>query len=521
MLLIGFFTYIKYILTGNNSELEKIRLLNAIYKSFKSSKYKYIGKDKIITNLFLSKIYALYQSTLSYKQVLESTIFSSDEKRSQLFLHFIIESNLPKEIAAKKDKFTKEAIWQKIMDGENPHKTIKALESEFNMYKNYFSRYNMPKFESEYHALYKFYNLATFNFETFFSKFDSSYSKLSNAAPSYTPVNGSEILNDLKDVYFLIASLPQKIDTSNILSKLFERTTDSDAKVMTKNSINSINSIYKMALDDLSPDKIMNLCRFISEDIRLKINVEQKQVSILDKFRKETEDRFTKTKDVVLEKYSEQTLLQDIKALFKGQDLLKIKGYNEEVANSLDANNYTSIAGIQAFRITKTFIMVNYETNIKETVNTLILEGFFTEKEYQTQFSNIFFAINELKEHFLEQEEIIANSGSYSLRNLQMFLTKATSSNDAKVIKTIETINEKIHSANKKVGELFYNFGNKIFEILQDYKSQKPVRITNIKTLKGMQNKEFIGRLVNCYNDIAKYIKIIKTYVVIDSAVKK
>ncbi|HRU44460.1 MAG TPA: DUF5312 family protein, partial [Spirochaetota bacterium] len=169
----------------------------------------------------------------------------------------------------------------------------------------------------------------------------------------------------------------------------------------------------------------------------------------------------------------------------------------------------------------KTFIMVNYETNIKETVNTLILEGFFTEKEYQTQFSNIFFAINELKESFLEQEEIIANSGSYSLRNLQMFLTKATSSNDAKVIKTIENINERIRGVNKKVGELFYNFGNKIFEILQDYKSQKPLRITNIKTLKGMQNKEFIGRLVNSYNDIAKYIKIIKTYVVINSDAKK
>ncbi|HPK62587.1 MAG TPA: DUF5312 family protein [Spirochaetota bacterium] len=344
---------------------------------------------------------------------------------------------------------------------------------------------------------------------------------MSSSAPSYTPVNGADILNDLKDIYFLIASLPQKVDTSNILSKLFERTTDSDAKTMTKNAVNSINSIYKMALDDLSPDKIMNLCRFISEDIRLKINVEQKQASILDKFRKEIEDRFSKTKDIVLEKYSEQTLLQDIKALFKGQDLLKIKGYSEEISNSLDANNYVSIAGIQAFRITKTFIMVNYETNIKETVNTLILEGFFTEKEYQTQFSNIFFAINELKESFLEQEEIIANSGSYSLRNLQMFLTKATSSNDAKVIKTIENINERIRGVNKKVGELFYNFGNKIFEILQDYKSQKPLRITNIKTLKGMQNKEFIGRLVNSYNDIAKYIKIIKTYVVINSDAKK
>lgn len=520
MLLIGFFSYIKYIITGNSTELEKIRQLNRMFKVFKSAKYRYITKEKVITPLFVNKIWNIYTHTLSFKSALESTIFNSDEKRSQLFLNYLIELNIPKEIASKKDKFTKEGIWQKIMEGDSPNKVIKGIESEFNMYRNYFTKYNMPKFESEYQLLYKLYNLSTFNFEMFFSKFDNDFNKTSSVPPNYSPVNGVELLNDLKDLYFLFASLPQKIDASNLLGGLFQRISEIDHKNLTKIAINSINTIYKMIGDELSSEKMMFLCRFISEDIRLKINVEFKNVSIIEKFRKELDERFNKTKDIVLEKYSEQSLTQEISSLFKNQELLKIKGYTEEISQLIDNNNYKPIAGLQAFRITKTFLLNFYETNIKEVVNTLILEGFFTEKEYQSDFSNIFFLTNELKQQFIDQEETIAINGNYSFKTLQTFLTKSVS-NDPKVIKIIEVINERIYATNKRTGELLYKFGNKLYDILKDYKSPKPEKITNIKTLKGLQNKEFIGQLVSAYNDIAKYIKIIKTFVAFDTAEKK
>ncbi|HOJ63323.1 MAG TPA: DUF5312 family protein [Spirochaetota bacterium] len=509
------FTYLKHLITGDTEGLLKLRELNLIYKQFKSSKYKFITKDKTLTQLFLNKIYSLYINVLSFKPLLEATIFNSDEKRAQLFLAYLIESNAPSEIVKKKEKFAKEYIWQKIVESDNPNKLIKDIEEEFKMYRNYFTKYNMPKFEAEYQMLYKLYNLATFNFEQFFSKFDPSFSPSSGMAPNYAPVNGMDLLNELKDLYFLIASLPQKVDVTNSLNRLNNRINEENAKNLTKSQITAINNIYKMISDELSSDRLFNLCKFISEDLKLKIPVEFKQVSILDKFRKEIEERFLKTKDMVLEKYSEQSLLADIRALFKNKELLKINGYTDELMNSLEANNFDAISGIQAFRITKTFLFENYEHEIKEVINTLILESFFNEKEYQTEFSNVFFAVNEFKDNFSSQEELIANSPSYSFRVLQTFLLKSSNSNDAKVKKIIEVINEKIYNINKKSGELFYALGNKIYEVLQDYKSQKPVRISNIKTIRGVQNREFINQLLQGYNDIAKYIKIIKNFVTI------
>lgn len=509
------FTYLKHLITGDTEGLLKLRELSLIYKQFKSAKYKFITKDKILTQLFLNKMYSLYVNTMSFKNLLENSIFSSEEKRSQLFLAYLIESNLPSEIISKKEKFSKDSMWKKIVESDNPNKVIKEIEQEFNLYRNYFTRYNMPKFEAEYQTLYKLYNLATFNFETFFLKFDSSFSTASGNPPNYSPVSGVDLLNELKDLYFLIASLPQKVDLTNCLTRLNARINEDNYKNITKSQIVAINNIYKMASDEFSPERLLNLCKFISEDLKLKIPIEFKHVSIIDKFRKEMEEKFLKTKDVILEKYSEQSLLADIRSLFKNKELLKINGYTDELVNTLESNNFDSISGIQAFKITKTFLFENYEHEIKDIINTLILEGFFNEKEYQTEFSNVFFAVNEFKENFTAQEELIATSPSYSFRVLQTFTLKSTNSNDAKVKKVIEVINEKIQSINKRSGELFYSLGNKIYEILQDYKSQKPVRISNIKVIKGVQNREFINQLLQGYNDIAKYIKIIKNFVTI------
>ena len=128
-------------------------------------------------------------------------------------------------------------------------------------------------------------------------------------------------------------------------------------------------------------------------------------------------------------------------------------------------------------------------------------------------FSNRFFAVNELLDYIAGFEDNLADSGSNSFRLLSALLSKNISGNEIKIRRTIELINEKIENCNRKSAETFYNLASKLYEILQDYKTQKPIRINNIKAIKGSTNKEFINNLANGYSLIAKYIKIIKSFV--------
>ena len=183
----------------------------------------------------------------------------------------------------------------------------------------------------------------------------------------------------------MIASIPQKIDLTSALSILYT-IKKQDYKSLSKSTQHSINNLFKIINDELSPQILLTMCKFIAEDSRLRINVEQKFFSILDKYRKEIDRRFIINKKYVLEKYSEKSLLQDVHSLFKGKHLLRFEGYSDELAKSIQDNNFDSISGIQAIRITKTFILQVYEPIIKEIINTIILEAFFEGTQFLAAF---------------------------------------------------------------------------------------------------------------------------------------
>jgi|GEM_PF-1334024 len=517
---IDLFTYLKYILSGDSANLIKMRELKALYKVFKPSKYRYITRDKKITNNFLQKIYLLFLSINDFKILLDTTIFSSDEKRAQIYLNHFIESFLSEDIRAKKEKFTKDMIWKKIMEAENVSKTVKGIEDEFIMYKSFLNKKNLPRLEEEYYLMYKLNSLATFNFELFFSKFDPYYTLPSQ--PNYAPVLGDEIIVDVEDLYFLITSLPKKVDLTNAFEKLYMKN-EGDYKSLAKKSQQSVNKIFKMISDDLSPRILISLCKYIKEDIKYTISIQPKFFSILDRYRKDIETVFMRNKEFVLEKYSEKSLQQDVESLFNGKHLLNINGFTDTLKKAIETNNLDPISGIMALKITKTFIMEIYEKSIKDTMNTLILEAFFSEKEYQMEFSNVFFAANELRDIVSGCEELLSGSGKNSFSHLEILIKNYKMDNkvaENKITMQVDLINERIRHCNEKCANVLYKLANNVYNIIQDYKGQKAIYVTNIKAIKGSQNKEFINQLAKAYNDIAKYIKIIKNFIIVKSSVK-
>ena len=513
------FVYLKHVILGDNEALQKLKQLNDIYKVFKPHKYRYINKDKTVTNLFLMKIYAVFVEFEKFKPHLDSTIFAKDEQKSRLYLNYLIEANISEEARTKGDKFIREFMLQKMKESENPSKTIKMIEEDFLMYKNNFTRSNMPKFETEYNILYKLQHLSTFNYDLFFSKFDPYFNK--TKAPAYNPVSGRDIINDLKDLYFLIGSLPTKTDLTNIFTIIYKRVSELDAPKLAKAANNAVAAIYKLCQDELNPQKLLSMCKYIDEKPKLIIPIETKPLSILDKYRHDLDERFAKNKEFVLQKVSEETTYLEIQALFNNKPMNKIKGYTDDLMGELEALGFGGLDSIQGFKITKTFINDIYEKEFRHIINSLIVESFFDDKAYQTKFSDRFFAVNELSNLLSEVENSVAETGANSFLKLESHIKSYRINNnksiEIKINKMIESINDKLKETNKKSAELLYQLGVHLYEALQDFKNPKPVYITNMKVIKGSGNKEFITAVINIYNSISKYLKIMKNFIVIDT----
>jgi hypothetical protein len=505
------FTYLQCLLSGNMDQYLKAEELNNIYKTFKG-KYHYISKERTIQSAFLNKVWTLFSQLKNIKQLLEQTIFDADEHKALAFLTYTAQNFLPPEIKKQADNFFEDTMKSRIENADSQAKMIKTIDAEFSAYKNEFTQSNMAKFNSEYIFVHHLYGLASFDYETFFRVFDRGFNANLNNPPSYSSVNGKDIIDDLKDLYYLIAIMPNKTDITAMLTILYQRMSQGDAKSHAKIGMNAVNQIYKLINDDLSSDKLMNLCKYVSEDTSLKIPLDRKVPNPCDRVRRELEDRYHKSRDKIVAAISEHSMEEEIQGLFKKIPLQKIDKFDPEINDKLAKAEYKTIANIQALRVSKTFIISLYEPKMKEAFNLMILEGLFSDKEYQKQLSEQFYELNELRGDFAEAEADIA-SGTYSFTSLETFLAKAKGSNNPQVIKIIDGINKKIAQQNQIVYDCFVDFGKQLYEILQDYKKQKSFIITNIKQIKGVQNKEFITQLVAAYNDIVKYCKIMKPFV--------
>ena len=163
----NFFQYLIYLFKGDNDSIYKIRELNLIYKTFTSSRYKYVTKDRHITQQFLNKIFNLLKSVLICYDFFDSTLFSNDDTRKRVFTRFYIESFLPEQDLDLKDKFSKEFIIKRLQESDNPNKTIQSIEQEFNDFKAKFNNAEFAAVEVEYNFFLSLRHLCLFNFEGF------------------------------------------------------------------------------------------------------------------------------------------------------------------------------------------------------------------------------------------------------------------------------------------------------------------------------------------------------------------
>lgn len=459
-------------------------------------------------------MFYLYEQTIVIKEFLEKTLFTADPQKQKLFLGFYVESFLTEEEKNKKNRFEKENILKKLLEADHFEKTFSAIENDFYDLKKNFHSTNLPQVEPEYNFFYHLHHLVTFDFDLFFSKVNSSFHSKMLKAPTVNNLRGTKIVNELKDFYYTIATLTKKINPEKSIEQLWIRAKGEDGKVWVKKTQDTISNAYKILQSDLSPEIILNLIRYIESSPKLKIKTSSSFISILHTHRKEMYETFLKTKEIVLQLYSEKSMKNEIVKLFGSDFLLPIPGYNEELISLLEEKGNSEIKAIKGVKLLKTFILKVYEENYREIINTFLIEGFFIDKDFQTSFADAYFQINGLKNLYQEFETDMNSSTSNSFKTLlTLLISSKTIINSNKIQMTTEIINEKILIIQKKGAEILHRFGKELFTALNEYKLPKPEKISNIRSLKGAGNREFISSMVDFYKRISLYLKLSQTFI--------
>lgn len=504
------FNYILTLFNRNNENALKNKDLKLILKKLTDKKHKYISKDKILLQPFANKMFSLYEQTLPLKDFFDKTLFNKDETRRKLFLHFYIDSFLPEELKKKKDSFEKKLIAKRLCESSNPQKTLELIEHDFADFKKNYEHESMPGVESEYNFFYQLYHLVNFDFESLFIKMDLSFNPNIPQVPVLKSCDATRISDDLKDFYYIIVALKRISENSNnSIEKLIDRYSNENAKNAAGKIKNSINTIFKLIQSDLSIEIILCMIRYIDSNPYLKIKVSIENIAILDAYRKEIGNSFAKTKEEALDIFNNESIQNEISNLFKNVQLERIQNYTDELIIHLDEYNL-ELHGMQALNVTKTFIKV-YDETYREQINIFFINGLFNDKEFQRDFSDTYFRMNELKDENLTIEEEITTNSENSLTTLESLLSTLVSSVTEKKIKMITAeINVIVNTHLRHCFSCVHSFASKMEEILNDYKSQAPKKISNIRSIKGSGTRDFISSMIEMYSMMVKYLKLLK-----------
>jgi hypothetical protein len=243
-----------------------------------------------------------------------------------------------------------------------------------------------------------------------------------------------------------MAGISFKTDPLPSISTLVNITKSDSSHKLNKQLNHNYKILHKILIENLSPDKIAAMIKYISNNPYRKLDFETNFFTILDSYKKRIKERYLKNKDIVLRQHQENNIQNDIKALFGEAKLLPINGYTDELNILLEKFEFDAIKNINAMRIMKSFIIIKFEKEIKDNINRLIVEGFFRKKEYQNFFSTIFYKASESTEKLTALEEMLSSSPQNSFHSLNILLSQyqAGKKNENIIKKTIDVITEKI-----------------------------------------------------------------------------
>lgn len=381
---------------------------------------------------------------------------------------------------------------------------------------------NFRKIDKNLISLHQFADLCRFNYVTILQIFDSGFVAADPTyKPSFQPVAGVRLTNVLEDLYYQVNGLVISGSILNAIAALHQlhfgsESTNEEVQKLFKN-VKAISYIFNKVL---TPDKIKVLIRYEKQDIVYEPKSVVYKESASRNFEQMMSAKFKADEQRIKTEMSDENIRSEISKLFKDTPLVSVKGYNNDFNKKLIANSQGSFLWVLPMEILKTFISVYLTEPIRSLLNDIVIEGFFNNPNYKTEFSTDVYSAIEIPQSIADFEELFSAGNKYSIAVLEGYLNDGK--NDIDFLKKLGTLVNDINSdANKILSQgtnSLYHLYKHIGDLLNDSKKPTSEIISNLKILMmSSRNRDNTYQLEQQYDSWEIFFKIMKNYVIINA----
>lgn len=494
---------------------QELRKIEIELRSFTPTLYK----NGFVQANFAEAFNILYKNVKPIDDILTATVCSNDVSQNNKFIDRLLMTGFTPEtqaalgsleyenrqIAIEKTKLTITRFFDE--EHRKQEQIIKELNSE-----------QMKKMDDIISGLKQLSDVCKYNYINVIHIFDPDYTARSDYKPVFPPMPPDPFADVCADLYYLTAdfritkSLGRAVEALAKLSKGGELTLDEKDKLMC--SLRRVGTVFRRLLTPTILKQVTYLARHTTD-------VTFQTASYTNDSRKKfialLQAAFVADENRLKVEMKDKTISSEIKDLFGDKKLLELNGYNIETDNQLRQSSPSTFLWVTPMQILKTFVHYYYDEHIQALLNDIVIEGFFDNPSYKSDFSSIVFTCNEAMSRIQEFEDSF-NKGNKN--DVSIFLGYIRDSNkDPDFLKKLEASIDVVNVAAKDIiqqeAEVFFQMHKLIGTLLLELKSST-VSISNLKMLfTSSRNKDNAGKLEREYSFWKIFLEIMKNYAII------
>ena len=489
------------------------------------NKASQIYKNGYLTPAFAQAVHIVKTETAKVHGFLLETLYNPNKKIASRYSTSLIETGLTQEqqelflslsYENRKKEFQGKAVGQ--------HEEIKAeQQKKINSMLSFFDTDEFQKIEKVMRKLDHLFDICQYNYVSFLTQFDPSYEDKNGKTPEFSSLLLADAETNLVDLYYLAYNFSLSVAEARAFEAICFVHNGCQAvnKACFLKEIKTIHAAFKNILNSDSLQKMIYLIKGTA-DIALQVGTYNR--ALVEPYKEKLKKRFDAESKRIAAELQDEKNAEDIKLLFDQRNLIPLQGYTDELSHFLQGNAIDGFLHIIPLAIINTFMHLFFSARIIAYLNRIIVEGFFTNPSFKSDFSSAVFACSEINTKLRNFENSFTRGQANDIALLRGSATDGQQNMDLlkKLSYQIDSIN---HDAQKLMQDIMNDI-NQLAQIvetlLSEAKKANPSDISNIKLLmSSVRNKEDAEDLENHFPKWRFFIDIMHNYVIIKEKDRK
>lgn len=493
---------------------QELRRLDMYLREYKPT----IFKGGLLQANFAEAFNILYANVKPIDRVLSQTIASDDVPRNNRFIDRLLLTGFSIEMQQEIEKLSYENRRKSILESnlslqrhfDDDRRVLERIVKDLNSEE-------FKKIDGIISKIMQLADICQFNYINALHLFDPDYTGMPDYTPSYQPLPLEPLADVCADLYYLAKDFHITTSMASAVVALIKLsrgniTERENAEILLH--LRKIETVFKKVL---TPDVLLTIVRITRKEPDLLLE----SASYSGTYRKNFAERFQTTfimdETRLKTEIKDQTIASEVKELFGDKPLLELNGYNAQIDMQLHQGS-ASFVWIKPMQVIKTFITYYYDERIRALLNDIVIEGFFENPAYKTDFSSIIFTCNESFERMAAFEHSFEKGERNDSTVLLGYIRDSHKDADflKKLVSSVNVLNAQVKEIMQNETNNFAELYNMLRSVMLDAKKTNPNTISNVKVLfNSSRNRDNAEKLETEYPRWEIFFDIMKNYVLV------